>query len=839
MDFSIEKYISNFVQSQFPSFYRDEAENFTLFVKAYYEWMESQGQPVLEARNLLHYRDIDDTLEKFLEFFQKKYLYGIPFNVISNKRFLLKHILDVYRSKGTIQCYRLLFKLIYDEDVKVYLPSNDYLRASDGTWEEPRYLEITPSSKNNSLLGHIIVGVTSKTTAVIENYVKESYDNDTIDILYISNVLPKGGQFLIGEKIIPQSENNGKINLFDYPTLLGSLDRIEILNGGQGFRIGDLLKIKHTDENTNEKLSHGINGIVKVNGLGRAEGQMNFDILSGGYGYTLDSKILFYPNLLDQGFDASFKIFGLGDTQDITYNTDIVCDYLDIDFNASTYGLPGNTSANASSVLDSNTFQYTTKTFGSLASLTEIRTGQDYEYPANVFIRSVLLSNNLPGDVSYTTSCTVVTGTSTEFTKFFHNNDVVYIQANNLISTGEYVSIRTVNSDTSLTLYAKPKFNSSVSATFRAAPTILPANFAVYQGFMKTANNSIVGENEQVVASPSFGSDIVGQTKCFDSGKGYTDGELVSLYRYGSLSNFTVVNAGQNYNNNDLVIISGGGENFISPAKLNIVTNNSGNITSISVSYNGAGYTKIPDISIKSETGTGGLVSVKLKEYDESSEVTGKIVKTSIGKAPGSWTTTRGFLNSDKYIHDSYYYQDYSYEIRVPLTLKNYKEILYSTFHPSGSELFGKYSLDYDVSKPFGALYDNDYAFTVQITDEFYSLTADTDVTKSGVQTLTVDMYDAFTVIANTSYVDAFADVIKINNSSNTFGLSDYVYYQVESGDTAIGGLTANSYYYVSYANSSYIGLADTLGGNILNLTESRTDDPGESHAIYVVEKAE
>ena len=122
MDFSIEKFISNFVQNQFPQFYKEEGTDFILFTKAYYEWLESNGNPVAESRRLMDYRDIDNTLESFLIHFQQKYLYGIPFNVIANKRLLLKHILDVYRSKGSIQCYKLLFKLIYNESGKPCLP---------------------------------------------------------------------------------------------------------------------------------------------------------------------------------------------------------------------------------------------------------------------------------------------------------------------------------------------------------------------------------------------------------------------------------------------------------------------------------------------------------------------------------------------------------------------------------------------------------------------------------------------------------------------------------------------------------------------------------------------
>ena len=60
MKFAVEKQISNFIESQFPQFYLEEGENFVMFVKAYYEWMEEQGNPIHEARMLFDYRDIDN-----------------------------------------------------------------------------------------------------------------------------------------------------------------------------------------------------------------------------------------------------------------------------------------------------------------------------------------------------------------------------------------------------------------------------------------------------------------------------------------------------------------------------------------------------------------------------------------------------------------------------------------------------------------------------------------------------------------------------------------------------------------------------------------------------------
>ena len=96
IDPSIHAKISNFVSSQFPQFYLEEGQNFIQFVKAYYEWMESDESDAVikKARNLLTYRDVDSTLDAYLIHFQNKYLYGIPLYVKGDKRYLIKHILD-------------------------------------------------------------------------------------------------------------------------------------------------------------------------------------------------------------------------------------------------------------------------------------------------------------------------------------------------------------------------------------------------------------------------------------------------------------------------------------------------------------------------------------------------------------------------------------------------------------------------------------------------------------------------------------------------------------------------------------------------------------------------
>ena len=84
-------------------------------------------------------------------------------------------------------------------------------------------------------------------------------------------------------------------------------------------------------------------------------------------------------------------------------------------------------------------------------------------------------------------------------------------------------------------------------------------------------------------------------------------------------------------------------------------------------------------------------MTTSINEFNLTAAVTGKVKKAGLGKKFGYWDSDRGFLDSNKYIQDSYFYQDFSYQIRTAATLDRYKNILYKTFHTAGNQLFGEY----------------------------------------------------------------------------------------------------------------------------------------------------
>jgi hypothetical protein len=832
MEFSVEKYISNFVESQFPLFYQEEGPDFILFVKAYYEWLESSGNPIYQARKLQDYRDIDNTLEEFLVHFQQKYLYGIPFGTIANKRFLLKNILDVYRSKGTIQSYKLLFKLLYNQDVEVYLPGTDVLRVSDGTWREPQYLELTDNGDLNAFIGKTVIGVSSGTTAVVENYIKEQFNADIINTIYISSVLPRGGDFNVGEKIVVLGQQSNVDAVTAAPYLMGSLDNLEIFNGGSGFNIGDSIKIVSKDLTTGQIVSYGIDGVVRVDSTSKGVNSLSFSLISGGGGFLSNAVTFVYKQPADtNGNGASFSINNLTSVKTLTYNTDLICDYLSLQIDATAYGFPGNATGNSTANTLGGMLTFTNGNFGTIGGLTNIKTGNGYVAAANVFVRSVLISNALTGSVFYTnksgffsvvanstgfsnTAGTIlissantnltagdyvyysvpsgntpisplsgntyyfvsfantsaislaitygganinitdaritangeshqlqkipaVMGTSTTFNTIYANGDVIHLRANSSITSQDEIQvIRQVVNSTVIVLYGKPTYSSTASAQYRAAPSIISSEFAYYETSYAQLDGSINGLNDIIETSVSAGNGIIGATKLINSGKAYKDGEEVLAYLYSGVSNnITVSSSGSGYVDGEALIFSGGSPTSAANGYINV--NSNGFVTNAVVTFNGSGYTDIPSIRIKTTNGSGAILTASLTEYNTATEVTGRVVKRGIGKARGYWSTTRGFLNSDKYIQDSYYYQDYSYELRVASILDKYKNILYNTFHSSGSELFGKFLLIDSSSSNLDVLFTtnaNTATPTVYLTTDISTVTSDSN-------TVTVDKY--------------------------------------------------------------------------------------------------
>lgn len=107
----------------------------------------------------------------------------------------------------------------------------------------------------------------------------------------------------------------------------------------------------------------------------------------------------------------------------------------------------------------------------------------------------------------------------------------------------------------------------------------------------------------------------------------------------------------------------------------NVITS-AGAINSIEIVDSGFGYEQDETVTI---TSTDGLRVASAK---------GNITKH--GFSEGYYSSTRGFLDDMKYIHDGDYYQEYSYEVQSSMPFEKYSTLLKEVLHVAGTKVFGR-----------------------------------------------------------------------------------------------------------------------------------------------------
>jgi hypothetical protein len=99
-------------------------------------------------------------------------------------------------------------------------------------------------------------------------------------------------------------------------------------------------------------------------------------------------------------------------------------------------------------------------------------------------------------------------------------------------------------------------------------------------------------------------------------------------------------------------------------------------VKALSVQDSGFGY-------LDSET-------VTLSKVGSDFEVTAIVQLGQQGVGAGYYSSTRGFLDSDKKLHDNDYYQEYSYEVITKIPFDRYIDVLKQVMHVAGTKVFGK-----------------------------------------------------------------------------------------------------------------------------------------------------
>lgn len=301
------------VQSQVPGYLLEEGPNLVAFLKAYYEWMETTGQMTEQSKNLLVNQDIDTTdLNKFYSYFQREVLADFPEAVLADKRLVAKKIKDLYRSKGTLASYNLLFRILYNQDVSIYRPSDNILRASDGRWTQDTLVRLGAPFTGNleNALGKFVTGQSSGATGKILRTVTVFESGVEVKELRLVEVT---GTFLDLEQVVT-SDNVGGFVVNTIGPLTDVAFGSASASGGGGHQVGDSVTLSSvTGSGAKGTVARTVNEVVL------------FELASGGSGYRVGNTVVTISGGNPKGgLTGQINVTAISNTETIFRYTDTI-----------------------------------------------------------------------------------------------------------------------------------------------------------------------------------------------------------------------------------------------------------------------------------------------------------------------------------------------------------------------------------------------------------------------------------------------------------------------------------------------------------------------------------
>lgn len=348
-----------------------------------------------QLKKLRYITDIDRSLDDFEDRFMNMFAPLIPKDTAISKDFLLKNLFPLYNSKGSKKSFELLFRMLFGEEIAITSPKNNILKCSDGKWKIEKIIRVSPNIESyyigddtttefklaqaissneysvyvndilqttgffikkelkkiifdvpptiNSIIRIVylnfdisllntrkIIGETSNASAIIEKINVRNIGGDYYFQIYIDDKTLTGS-FLNGESLICDIVSNDTLINIRMETL-SQLDRIDIVNPGAKYNIGDPVTILDVAPTP---------AIAIINDVesGTVE---DIIVLNGGAGFKVDNDVLAIgiSNTSFKGDVLTVDSTGRNSLNTVTVYIDTISDYANVVLSNTNYGFP-------------------------------------------------------------------------------------------------------------------------------------------------------------------------------------------------------------------------------------------------------------------------------------------------------------------------------------------------------------------------------------------------------------------------------------------------------------------------------------------------------------------
>lgn len=694
------------IPSQLPGFIRENPDynNFVSFVQAYYEWMETNGQVLDRAQNLLNYKDIDSTTNDFIDYFINDFLQYFPQDALISKSSAVKVARQLYQSKGTPASYQFLFRILYNSDFDLFYTKDAVLRASDGKWYVAKSLKLATLDKRFlSINNYRLFGETTKSIATVENSVVAGTKTE----VFISNI---ERLFQSGEYVRVVDNANQDVLFSGYPLrakIVGQISQITIDPNNRGllYQAGDPVIVYGGLEFVN---GHGATAVVGTTTSGSI---LNINVTNEGYGYS-DS-----PNTILNITNAPGAIAIVGSLDpransvaNVAYvPLDSIAPHQYIRLDSLDYQFANVANANTDTVM-ANAFSFLNMQLFPISSVLLQNGGGNIKKPPVVTAESRYLDLNgdyasfealgilapiqiTNGGTGYEVGDTIV---FTGGTGYDAQAAVTNVAANGMIGTIKYTSDGFSPlggmgySPTSLPVVSVNSANVLASNASIFVPSILGegATFSVVTdrtGAISTIN--ILDNGEDYTSKPNVSlkvQDIVVSNVSISDVPSFGD----TVYQGVSLDLATY-----SATVNNVTLLTPNGDPALSLYNLRVFEYSSLPDSTKDLKINN----KNINLVMANTAYTADYNSNGIRIYGDGRAKANASFLNGLVLSQGQYLNKQGQPSSYDVLQSSIY-NNFTYQITVEKEIAKYRDILLNLLHPSGMKVLGRYSLRSNAS---------------------------------------------------------------------------------------------------------------------------------------------
>jgi hypothetical protein len=674
-----EKKTSFFVENQFPAIYRENGRELIELVKSYYRFLEeNEAQSVYNIRRIYEYRNIDTTLDRMLVFFKNKFLNGLFFE--EDTRFIVKNILDLYRRKGSKEGIELFFKLFFDTEASVFFPSEDIFKPSSSAWKTGSFIQLF-ATNNKELFSDIvnrkIFGDKSNAEAFVDNVYFVNVRGAYVPVIFLSDVR---GEFIRFDTIYSLDPRT------TYGRVYGSLRTVEIDDvGSAGNSVGDIVNIT---SNTGTGAKGRVTKVTE-----NLSGEIQFVVQDGNYGYTtsntdilVSSQNAFFSEQEGSDFivnervkqvkDANTEVFGivLGTTSD---SIGILVDEPQDTEYAFEDGIQIETVSREDNISRVPLF-VTRKNSTASAEIGSIKNTETITIITDLienYLNVSLNSNNYSAippallEMSGTRVNSVIPTLSTSL------NDAFVPET---FTIGEIDTLTNINPGfdhvSDVFVLARENLLRRFNLLDQILNVSIPSGVILFEGDILTQQKQIENFEGDTVTVQVKGKIVKSQ------GNNITVKQL-------TFESFITDEPVFKENNNIPITVNSRQRDFTSrPLGLNAILRGdvetvTGRIQEIEIIDSGIGYEDGSSVDIFNIT----------RESSNGVDVTGIARTQNQGITEGRWRSFFSHPNQEKVLQDSFFFQDYSYEITTDVESAGYEDEYRELIHPAGLKLFTKF----------------------------------------------------------------------------------------------------------------------------------------------------